>query len=287
MSSIFVDNVSLAAFFLVCLVCLICFGVLWAVTSAKPFTTSGRRSRFENLEARLPLDTQIGTATMPYDGYLSAAIYDSNGQIVRTLLAQVPEQAGSIPLMWDGKDQLGRTVAQNGTYTWKALTSQVNPVDQGSVGDTEAVPDKGAPNQGYALQSLATSTISGLGGDVGGTFARNVTENYFGDTTLSQNYTFSTALSASGKFFFSDVKNIIGVASYVGHFSSSTDDNRREFMGLEFQGGDTNANITVRARIYASDGNFFTGSWSDPLTLGVGHGYYNWPTAIMPVPKAD
>ena len=97
-----------------------------------------RQTRFESLEPRIVLDTQIGTVTMPYDGYLSAAIYDSDGQIVRTLLAQFPEQAGSVPLVWDGKDQLGRTVSQDGTYTWKALTSQVDVVDQGAVGDTES-----------------------------------------------------------------------------------------------------------------------------------------------------
>src|SRR5690348_9799000 len=108
-----------------------------------------RASRFEPLEDRCVLDSQIGTVVMPYDGYLSAAVYDSNDQIVRTLLAQVPEQAGTIALTWDGKDQLGRTVAQDGVYTWKALTSQVNAFDEGPVGDTEASPNQSAPNQGY------------------------------------------------------------------------------------------------------------------------------------------
>ena len=43
---------------------------------------------FEYLECRLPLDTQVGTVTMPYDGYLSAAVYDPTGQLVRTLIGR-------------------------------------------------------------------------------------------------------------------------------------------------------------------------------------------------------
>ena len=95
-----------------------------------------RRTRFESLEERIVLDTQIGTVTMPYTGYLSAGIFDSNGQLVRTLLAQTPESAGTVTLTWDGKDDYNRTVIDNGTYTWKALSSQLNVVDQGGIGDS-------------------------------------------------------------------------------------------------------------------------------------------------------
>ena len=96
-----------------------------------------RRTRFESLEQRIVLDTQIGAVTMPYDGYLSAAVYGPNGEFVRSLFARAPEEKGvSIPLMWDGMDATGHKALTNGTYTWKALTSQVETVDQGSIADS-------------------------------------------------------------------------------------------------------------------------------------------------------
>ena len=246
----------------------------------------GRSSRLEPLEERIVLDTQIGTVTMPYDGYLSAAVYDSDGQIVRTLLAQFPEQAGDIPLYWDGKDQLGRTVNQSGTYTWKALFSQVNAVDQGAVGDSESGPLEHAPNEGYFVKSLATSMVPGTAGDVGGTFARNDDESYFGDTTLSQNFTLDDTITASGTLFFSDVATMHGKA-FIGHFSSSTANNRREFLGLEVEEGDNNQVIGIRARINRFNGDANSDAKSNTIDLGVGTGYYNWSYTYDPNYEAD
>src|SRR5688500_207541 len=56
MTSVFVDNAFTTTVFLVCLACLLSVGMLWAVKNTKLGATSGRRPRFENLEARLPLD---------------------------------------------------------------------------------------------------------------------------------------------------------------------------------------------------------------------------------------
>ena len=36
----------------------------------------------------------------------------------------------------DGKDDVGRVIMNDGTYTWKALTSQVEAVDEGGMGDS-------------------------------------------------------------------------------------------------------------------------------------------------------
>ena len=56
---------------------------------------------------------------------------------MRTLLARSPADSGvSVPLVWDGKDDVGRVVMNDGTYTWKALTSQVEAVDEGGMGDS-------------------------------------------------------------------------------------------------------------------------------------------------------
>ena len=65
-----------------------------------------RQFEMERLECRLALDGQIGTV-MHYDGYLSAGVYDSGGHLVRTLFAQSPQEAGSVPLVWDGRDEYG------------------------------------------------------------------------------------------------------------------------------------------------------------------------------------
>ena len=251
-----------------------------------------RHSRFENLEERIVLDSQIGTVTMPYDGYLTVAVYNSSNlnQPIRTLIAQQPEQAGNIPLFWDGKDQLGRNVDATGTYTWKALTSQVNPLNQGEVADSEAVPNKYLVNQGYFVQSLATSVVPGTAGDVGGTFAKSDTESYYGDTSLST-LSLSSSISASGKLFFSDISSMGAThgnnssdfqALYIGHYSSSTTDTAHEFLGLEFYGNQADS-IYAHIRFYGPtyDGAG-AGSKSDAIQLPVGSGYFNWDYSYDP-----
>ena len=67
---------------------------------------------------------------------------------------------------------------------------------------------------------------------VGGTFAQNDNESYFGDTHLSQSYTLNSTITASGSFFAQDAETMHG-KMFVGHFSSPTDNNRREFIGME------------------------------------------------------
>src|SRR5690242_19552262 len=128
-----------------------------------------RPMRFEPLEERVVLDSQIGSVVMPYDGYLSAAVYDPNGQLVRTLLARAPEENGvSVPIVWDGKNDQGQKVLASGNFTWKALTSQVNVVDQGTMGDsiytnknldpTILVP----PDASYSLRNVAVDGSGNL-----------------------------------------------------------------------------------------------------------------------------
>lgn len=119
---------------------------------------------FESLESRLPLASQIGSVNMPFDGYLSAGVYDSNGQLIRTLLTLSPQEKGdSVPLMWDGKDSVNRLVLNDGAYTWKALVSQVQAVDEGGVGDslytTSYIPTGSEP-VGYPDASSAPEGVA-------------------------------------------------------------------------------------------------------------------------------
>lgn len=60
------------------------------------------------------------TYTNSAKGYMSMAIYNPNGQIVRTLLAREPREAGQITEHWDGLDDDGHP-APAGTYVVKGL----------------------------------------------------------------------------------------------------------------------------------------------------------------------
>src|SRR4029079_17718291 len=159
-----------------------------------------RRTRFESLEQRIVMDTQIGTVTMPYTGKLSAVIYDANGQYVRTLFHGEDKSAGTVTLTWDGRDDLGRLVPQDGNYTWKAAASQATAVEQGwGSGDSQfngqlIGPGNSLNEASDSVDSLAVNRMSATLGEVGGTFARNVGESTFGDTTLSQTYTLGNTI---------------------------------------------------------------------------------------------
>jgi len=211
---------------------------------------------FEPIEPRILLDSQlIGTVTMPFDGYLSAAVYDSNGQIVRTLFAREPEAAGPVALIWDGNDALGKA-CQSSTYTWKALYSQVEATDQGDIGDSMINPNNIAADAGYWLNSIATSTVAGAAGYAGGTFSKHTGETWFGDTSLNNNHTalnLNSPISASGDFYASGATTMgvsnssgyDGVTAFIGHYSTDTTANRREFMGLLFAPGGTPDHTTI------------------------------------------
>ncbi|WP_425442966.1 DUF7402 domain-containing protein [Stigmatella aurantiaca] len=96
---------------------------------------------------------QAGSLEVPYDGYLSAAIYDARGRLVRTLKSREPVAKGpDRPLYWDGQDDFGQALPE-GPYQWKAVVSQVSSRDDGSVGNT-GNPSHGlthAPHQAAAL----------------------------------------------------------------------------------------------------------------------------------------
>ncbi|GAA2795270.1 LamG-like jellyroll fold domain-containing protein [Crossiella cryophila] len=87
----------------------------------------------------------LGTVDMGGNTQLSAAVYDSRGQLVRHLEELAP-RTGKVTLRWDGKDDSGQDLPK-GTYTWRAATSATVGKDDGGVGDS------GQPQPGYAYEA--------------------------------------------------------------------------------------------------------------------------------------
>jgi parallel beta-helix repeat protein len=110
-----------------------------------------RALHVQALEERALL-TQIGTVDMPFAGQLSAAIYDSSGQIVRTLMEDVPS-AGTVALNWDGYNDAG-IIQPAGQYQWRAIASQAQAVDDGEVGDA------GSPPYGVTENSSSATAVA-------------------------------------------------------------------------------------------------------------------------------
>ncbi|WP_224241128.1 DUF7402 domain-containing protein [Hyalangium gracile] len=101
-----------------------------------------------------PNHTQVGTIDDSLGGYLSAAIYDDVGRLVRTLKNREPVAAGNgRPLYWDGKDDYGNPQPK-GPYKWKAVVSRASSYDDGSVGNT-GNPSHGLTNAPHLALGLA------------------------------------------------------------------------------------------------------------------------------------
>ena len=75
----------------------------------------------------------LGTVDMGSDTSLSAAVYDSSGQRVRTLYSASP-QGGSVLLTWDGRDDQGNLLP-SGNYQWRAITTNAVGQEDGTVGN--------------------------------------------------------------------------------------------------------------------------------------------------------
>jgi hypothetical protein len=88
--------------------------------------------------------------TVPRDARVSLALYNKDGQLVRTLLTGAPHKAGNHSANWGGLDRYGYPLPA-GQYTWKALATtglraefitqvgqNVNPVWERATGNHEA-----------------------------------------------------------------------------------------------------------------------------------------------------
>ncbi len=83
------------------------------------------------------VNEHVGTVEMPFDGTMSAAIFDSDGNHVRTLMQAIPTKAGEKRhLFWDWHDEDMQQVIRNEAYEWRALICAITNVDEGAVGDS-------------------------------------------------------------------------------------------------------------------------------------------------------
>jgi len=71
-------------------------------------------------------NTLFASVTIKYEvpkaGRVSLAVYNTDGQLVRTLLTGKPHKAGQYIISWDGRDRYGKTCPAS-EYTWKLLSS--------------------------------------------------------------------------------------------------------------------------------------------------------------------
>ncbi|HEY5707423.1 MAG TPA: PA14 domain-containing protein [Terrimicrobiaceae bacterium] len=83
-----------------------------------------------------PIDAQSDfSVNLNKGGLTSAGIFDSNGNIVRTLWALETFDAGNVSSSWDGLDDFGTPVPP-GSYKWKVLRNDVQYNNVGVIGNT-------------------------------------------------------------------------------------------------------------------------------------------------------
>jgi hypothetical protein len=178
----------------------------------------------------------------------------------------------------------GSVTILNGVST---ATVTVVPINDTASESPETVSLMLSTNANYTLGSPSNATLTIADNDayvqsqVGGTFARNDNESYYGDLNLSQAYTLNSTITASGTFYAYDMESMHG-KMFVGHFSQSTANNRREFLGLEFVEGDTDASIGVRARIYRFNGDAVSDAYSSYVNIGSDTGLYSFDYTYDP-----
>jgi FlgD Ig-like domain len=125
-------------------------------------TRGTTRPAVEALEGRALLASVVGSVTMPYDGTLSAAVYDGQGHLVKPIYQGVPEPMGQkVSLTWDGTDQSGNPVPNNVQYQWKAAFSRAGGVPQGSVGNSGS-PSFGPTKANGGVDGVATDPSGNL-----------------------------------------------------------------------------------------------------------------------------
>ena len=101
----------------------------------------------------------LGTVTMGTDTTLSAAVYDSSGQLVRHLYIALP-QTGDVTLTWDGKDDQGNPLP-SGNYQWRAITTSAVGQDSGNIGNA-GDPSYGASADPMQAQGMAYDSAGNL-----------------------------------------------------------------------------------------------------------------------------
>ena len=101
----------------------------------------------------------LGTVDMGSDTTLSAAVYDSSGQLVRHLYTASP-QTGAVILTWDGKDDQGNPLP-SGNYQWRAITTSAVGQDSGNIGNN-GEPPYGASSDPMEPEAVAYDSSGNL-----------------------------------------------------------------------------------------------------------------------------
>ena len=147
---------------------------------------------------------------MGSDTTLSAAVYDSSGQLVRHLYIASP-QSGTIPLTWDGRDDQGNPLP-NGNYQWRAITTSAVGQDSGNIGNAGNPPYSPSADpmtvQGVAYDSSGNLYIVDMYDEDGNTLRRINAANISTGLTQWEGYGMGggTAIATDGiNVYFSPV----------------------------------------------------------------------------------
>ncbi|MBN1763866.1 MAG: hypothetical protein JW860_01300 [Sedimentisphaerales bacterium] len=122
-----------------------------------------------------PADTLIDVLNVPTNSHVSAAIYNSNGERIKELLAYEPTGSNTqIELRWDGKDEYGRSLPADAIYQWRALATDAVFHIESCVGNT------GNP---WADGLFHNGNVDGIVFDSSGNcYTASVWEEYLGNT---------------------------------------------------------------------------------------------------------
>lgn len=96
--------------------------------------------------------------TLSKSGNTSGGVYDTSGNLVRTMWSNVPFLAGAHAQAWDGRDDDGRHVS-SGNYTMRVRSSDVTYTWEGVIGNTSSA--SSGPTKHRYFQFINTMAIAG------------------------------------------------------------------------------------------------------------------------------
>jgi FlgD Ig-like domain len=106
------------------------------------------------------LDAQSNfSVQLSQSGLTTAGIFDSNGNLVRTLWALETFNAGNLNGSWDGLDDFGNPVA-SGSYKWKVLRNGALYNNVGVIGNT-GLPPVTSGHVPYFIEGVAVDDAQG------------------------------------------------------------------------------------------------------------------------------
>ena len=203
--------------------------------------------------------------TLPLSSTTSAAVYNSDGKLVRTLWRKVTYTAGAKQASWNGALDNG-SVAPNGNYQIKLLAHNVNYVWEGVIGNTDTSFTSaitGGDTLWRGLDLINDMSVSGADIFIANGYAEG-NANAFRATTLAPNtprqMVFNGGVNDAATQFRYTATD--GIWTY---FASSDD-------------GFNNASFVVAYQVSDSTPALFP--FSNPFTATPWPGGYTYPSAI-------